>query len=82
MNTSLVQLGYCDAHKATAVLSDYLSDEGFTKLAKFIREAGKPIPDKSLTTLGWEPISPEDAAELSLDQHRTTSAPPTDELAF
>ncbi len=79
---SLVQLGYCDVHKRTTQLATFLSEEGFTKLNKFLREAYRPPPDKSLTTLDWEPISTEEASKLELDQHRTTSEAPDEDLAF
>lgn len=79
---SLVQLGYCDSHKTSTSLATFLGDEGFTKLSKFLREAGRSSPDKSLSTLAWEPISAEEASDLALDQHRTSSAPPDEDLAF
>lgn len=77
---SFSQLGYCDEHKATSNLATFLSDEGFTKITKFLREAGRESPDRSLTTLGWSPISPAEAAALEADQHHTLS--PEEKLAF
>ena len=55
----LVQLGYCDAHRETLKLETFLSAEGFARLTKHVREAGKPAPDRSLTTLTWRLLGPE-----------------------
>lgn len=77
---SFSQLGYCEAHKQTANLAAFLSDEGFTKLTKFLREAGHEPPDRQLTTLGWAAISPAEASALASDQHHTLS--PEETLAF
>lgn len=77
---ALLQLGYCDGHKTTSSLATVLSDEGFTKISKFLREAGRPSPDRSLTTLGWNELDPFEAAELAERQHHTQS--PEEELAF
>jgi hypothetical protein len=43
---TLSQLVFCDDHKGVKVLADFLSAEGFIKIAKFMRENGKenPIP--------------------------------------
>jgi hypothetical protein len=77
---SLVQLGYCEEHRKTSGLATFLSDEGFTKLNKFLRETGRESPDRSLTSLGWSPITNEEAAELEKDQHHTLST--EEALAF
>jgi hypothetical protein len=77
---SFIQLGYCEGHKKTSSLATFLSDEGFTKLNKFLREAGRESPDRSLTTLGWSSILPAEASALEADQHHTLS--PEEKLAF
>jgi len=73
----LVHLGYCDGHRGSLTLATFLSDEGFTKLAKHVREAGKPAPDRPLTTLEWVPLGDELTDE---DQQFTES--PEESLAF
>jgi hypothetical protein len=77
---SLDQLGYCESHKKSSGLATFLSDEGFTKITKFLREAGRDSPDRSLTTLGWSSLSSTEAALLETDQHHTMS--PEESLAF
>ncbi len=45
----------CEMHKEHATLNDFLSDEGWNKISKHLRESGKGHFMKSLTTLDWEP---------------------------
>ena len=68
---SFSQLGYCDEHKSVLNLASFLSDEGFTKITKFLREAGHAAPDRPLTTLGWNELDPDEAAALAENQHHT-----------
>ncbi len=77
---SFTQLGYCEIHKASSNLATFLSDEGFTKISKFLREAGHDTPDRPLTTLSWAAITPDEAETLAKDQHHTLS--PEETLAF
>lgn len=44
----------CDEHKSASTVDSFLSDEGFDKLARHMRDAGKSIPQRKLTTLDWE----------------------------
>ena len=74
------QLGYCDHHQTTLKIDAFLSDEGFTKLAKHLREAGKGRMQKKLSVLLWEELTDKDLAKLAGRQHRTRS--PEDALAF
>ena len=46
-------------------MDSFLSEEGFDKLARHLRDAGKPIPIRRLTTLDWEPTPLEDSAPSS-----------------
>jgi hypothetical protein len=47
----------CEFHKDHGTVADYLSDEGWDKLQKHLREAGKGRFIHSLTTLTWEPAT-------------------------
>jgi hypothetical protein len=79
------QLGYCDLHKRTTSLSTFLSDEGFNKIAKTVREAGKERIDQRHTTLAWEPLTGADRRRLGHTQHHTATPDASDhdpELAF
>src|SRR3989304_9367219 len=49
----LSQLHVCFGHKESTTLTDFLSDEGWNKIAKHLREAGKGSFSKILTTLEW-----------------------------
>ena len=76
----LSQLVYCEDHKATSTLATFLSNEGFTKIAKFMRENGKKAPAQRNTTLTWEELSPELLETLT---PLTLAEPdPDDDLAF
>jgi hypothetical protein len=66
------QLAYCDEHHRSLHLDAFLCDEGFTKLTKHVREAGKPVPNKLCTTLAWEPLADDELG--GDDQQRTRTA--------
>lgn len=74
-----LHLAYCDDHRAKLDLSTFLSDEGASRIVKFVREAGFSAPDPKLTTLAWSPLSKKEVAALSPKQQSTTT---DDELAF
>lgn len=57
-------LGYCTEHKSGLVLSNFLSDEGFVKIAKFMRENGKPSPVQKITSLAFEALTKEEIKTL------------------
>lgn len=44
----------CDKHKAISTMDSFLSSEGYDKLARHLRDAGKSVPQHRLTTLSWE----------------------------
>jgi hypothetical protein len=44
----------CDKHKTASTVDSFLSDEGFDKLARHLRDAGKSAPQRRLTTLSWK----------------------------
>ena len=67
------RLGYCTEHQAAATVDTFLSAEGFTKISKFLRENGKAEPDKHFTSLAWDPLPPDEAAELAPCQDKTRS---------
>ena len=54
----------CDEHKKESTVDSFLSDEGFTKLAHHMRDAGKTVPQRKLITLSWErmPVDPDKPA--------------------
>ena len=49
-------ISICENHQKSSTLHSFLSDEGFDKLVHHLRDAGKEIPIRKLTTLDWEPI--------------------------
>ena len=65
----------CDEHKTASTVDSFLSDEGYDKLARYLRDAGKSVPQHRLTTLSWErapieapsPKPPEDSAAVSAE---------------
>ena len=59
------KLAYCDEHKTTSSLTDFLSDEGFTKIVKHMRENGKVAPVQRNTTLAWKALSENEQQQLS-----------------
>jgi hypothetical protein len=54
------KLGLCEMHKDMARLGDFLSGSSWDRIARFMREAGKPAPKRNLTILRFDLIaSPE-----------------------
>jgi hypothetical protein len=49
----------CDEHRETSTIDTFLSDEGYTKISKQLREAGKTPPARKNITLSWESAGPE-----------------------
>lgn len=45
----------CELHKDSGTIEDFLSPEGWDKLQRHLREAGKGRYAQRLTTLEWEP---------------------------
>lgn len=77
---TLSQLVFCTEHKSIKVLADFLSAEGFTKIAKFMRENGKENPIQRNTTLTWSEVAAEKIDTLPT---QTLTTPSLDEdLAF
>lgn len=79
------QLGYCDAHKKSTTIATFLSEEGWDRMAKTLREAGKERIDRRSTTLAWELLTGKERQQLGRSQHRTTSPKKQDDdadLAF
>ena len=70
----------CDEHKAVSTVDSFLSSEGYDKLARHLRDAGKSVPQHRLTSLSWErdPIK-DDAAALTVSPPvvSTGEAPPS-----
>ena len=54
VHMSFAHLTACEDHKQVATVDSFLSPEGFDKLSRILREAGKPVPLRKLTTLHWE----------------------------
>ena len=44
----------CDEHRRVSTVDSFLSHEGYDKLSRHMRDAGKPAPQQRLTTLSWE----------------------------
>ena len=44
----------CDEHKVSSTVNSFLSNEGFDKLSRHLRDAGKSVPQHKLTTLSWK----------------------------
>jgi hypothetical protein len=47
------KLVYCDDHKRETVIGKLLSDEGYHKLRKHVREHGHTMPAMNRLKLGW-----------------------------
>jgi hypothetical protein len=75
----LVHVGFCDVHKEQTKLDDVLAPEGFTKLAKHVRERGWRAPASKTARLAWIPVSPEAKAVLDT---KTDPVGKSEELAF
>lgn len=71
------KLAYCNEHKTTSSLADFLSDEGFTKIVKHMRENGKIAPVQRCTTLTWKNLT--EAEQTQLSPIVEAAKPPIDE---
>lgn len=76
---TFARLAYCDEDKEKATLATFLSDEGFSKIARHLRERGKEVPVQKLTALAWTRLDAPALAELSSEQDQST---PDDTLPF
>ncbi len=66
LSAELPQLIVCEGHRLSSVVTDFLSDEGWDKIVKHLREAGRGGFSKTLTTLAWREIEvPNDSEELA-----------------
>jgi hypothetical protein len=61
----LTQIAYCDDHKKVLTIDDVLSDEGYKKIAKFLKERGRPVPVKRNITLAFEELTASEAEKLT-----------------
>lgn len=50
---ALPELGHCESHRTEARLADFLSPEGWAKLAAHLTAAGKGRFSKQATSLTW-----------------------------
>jgi len=66
-------LGYCEEHKSQTTVDTVLSDEALVKISKFMRESGWEVPDRSMTTLAWDPLGEKQLQILSEHQDHTQS---------
>jgi len=57
LKARMLEIRQCTFHKEASGLEDFLSDEGWDKLSRHLREAGKGRFMKNFTTLTWEPAS-------------------------
>ena len=48
------EITVCDTHKQDATVNSFLSMEGFDKLVRILREAGKPAPVRRFISLDWQ----------------------------
>lgn len=53
LRAHLPEIPQCTLHKDTGKLADFLSDEGWDKIQKHLRRAGKGSFLKNLTGLDW-----------------------------
>ena len=74
-----LQLLFCDSHRESYTLNDLLSDEGFTKISKFLKENGKTAPSQRCTILDWTPIPIDEIPVLT---PRDQPSPSDDDLPF
>jgi hypothetical protein len=56
LRARLPQVEQCELHKDQGTIEHFLSPEGWDKLQKHLREAGKGRFVQKLTTLTWEPV--------------------------
>jgi hypothetical protein len=65
-------LAVCGEHKDSAVVADFLSDEGWAQIADGFRQIGRVDPDRRRTQLAWRSYA-DIAAELQAARARGES---------
>jgi hypothetical protein len=63
----------CDGHKTSSTVDSFLSSEGYDKLARHLRDAGKSVPQRRLTTLSWEKNPTEETITVSRENPTAAS---------
>jgi hypothetical protein len=58
-------IAVCGEHQASAEVISFLSIEGFDKLVRILKEAGKQVPVRKFTSLEWEQITPDSITAFS-----------------
>lgn len=59
-----LELGYCQAHRESASVATFLSDEGAKKIDKFAREQGLGPINATSASLDWEELEADEVARL------------------
>jgi hypothetical protein len=75
----LREVSACEDHSRTLTLDDFLSDEGFDKLTKHLKQRGLPTPSRRLTTLAWEELPPD---QITRPTTASTTPDGDEELPF
>ena len=58
-------IAVCGHHQTSAEVASFLSLEGFDKLVRILKEAGKQTPIRKFTTLDWQQITPDEITTFS-----------------
>jgi hypothetical protein len=48
------EIAVCDAHRQDTTVASFLSAEGFDKLVRILKEAGKSAPVRRFIDLAWQ----------------------------
>ena len=48
------EIAVCDVHQKETTVASFLSAEGFDKLVRILREAGKSAPVRRFISLDWQ----------------------------
>ena len=72
---------FCEDHRRSSALDSFLSPEGFDKICRHMKEAGKKPPVRKLITLIWEPIE-ETTEDIEAPTKLNYADPAEENLAF
>lgn len=61
----------CDEHRESAVIGDFLCDEGWAQIVGVVTKAGYAEPERSRTELAWEEVSSKSCEHQPIIRHRS-----------
>lgn len=82
VRATFTEVALCERHKDQATLADFMSPSSWDKLVRFMREAGKPAPKKSLTVVEYDLLQNSPPDVLQSQPETPENNPQPEDLPF